>query len=362
MAQTVLKTPLHDAHIRAGGRMVEFAGYDMPVQYASIIAESKAVRTHAGMFDVSHMARLRLTGERTLEFLEWVTANDVATLGDNRGQYSMLPNERGGVVDDIIVYHIHDDEYAMVVNAANHEKDVNWLNSQNKFGVKIEDLTDESAMIAVQGPHAVELLAEHSDSYEALKNAPAFGVVNCTIGDVAHCFAARSGYTGEDGYEIICAANQGEALWNALLDMGVMPCGLGSRDTLRVEAGLPLYGHELTDDMNPIAAGLGWVLGKTKTFIGSKFINEARKNGTSHKLLGIKFGTKRVAVPGSAVTVEGVKVGEISSGVYSPTLDCGIAFAYINSAIALGTPCAVDFRGKPEPGEIVGKRFLRQPK
>ena len=201
----------------------------MPVQYASVIAECKAVRDHAGMFDVSHMARLRLKGPRVQEYLEWITANDVSKLGDNQGEYSLLTNPKGGCVDDIIVYRLEAEKFAMVVNAANHEKDVAWMKSQNSFDVDIKDETDETAMIAVQGPAAVRLLAEHSDEPEALQAASAFGVVQANIGGV-DCFCARSGYTGEDGYELICHAEEAQALWDALLEMGVAPCGLVSGD------------------------------------------------------------------------------------------------------------------------------------
>jgi aminomethyltransferase len=361
MPETLLRTPLFEKHVELGGRMVPFAGYEMPVQYSSIIAESKAVRQGAGMFDVSHMARLSLTGGRVLPFLEKVTANDVSKLDNGEGQYSFLPNERGGVVDDIIVYRVSDDGYRMVVNASNHEKDVQWLQSHNAEGVEITDETDATAMIAVQGPTAVEILANLSDNPNDIDQASAFGVVQCKIGGV-DCFAARSGYTGEDGYELICAAAAAPALWQALLDAGVAACGLGSRDTLRVEAGLPLYGHELTDELNPIAAGLGWVVSKTKEFIGSAPINEARTYGTARKLQGILLDSKRLITPGMKVYVEDSEVGEVSSGVVSPMLDRGLAFAFIDSEIPLGRACAIDIRGKQEPGTIVSKRFFKRKK
>jgi aminomethyltransferase len=358
MPEALLRTPLYEAHVKLGGRIVPFAGYEMPVQYSSIIAESKAVRESAGMFDVSHMARLTLRGAQVLEYLERVTVNDVSKLVDGQGQYSFLPNERGGVVDDIIVYRIHETEFKMVVNASNHAKDVAWLQSQNRESVEITDQTDETAMVAVQGPKAVAILAGLSDKPEALNSAPAFGVVSCRIGGVS-CFAARSGYTGEDGYELICSAEEAELLWDTLLKAGVAACGLGSRDTLRVEAGLPLYGHELTDDLNPIAAGLGWVISKTKEFIGSGPINDARVNGTPRKLQGVALDSKRLLTPGMKVLVEGNEVGEVSSGVVSPTLDKALAFAFIDSGIKLNTPCTIDIRGKQEPGMIVSKRFLK---
>jgi aminomethyltransferase len=338
--------------------MVEFAGYDMPVQYKGVIAESKAVREGAGMFDVSHMARLKFTGDRVLDYLEWVTANDVAALGDLQGQYSMLPNDQGGLVDDIIVYRVNAGEYRMVVNAANHQKDVAHLRKYNDYGVAMADYTDQTAMIAVQGPKAAEIVAGLSTKPEEMKAVPFFSVVECDVAGVP-TFAARSGYTGEDGYELICPADQAEKLWDALLKAGVEPCGLGARDVLRLEAGLPLYGHELGDDMNPIAAQLGWAIGKEKKFLGSPQINKAREEGTPTKLRGIKLEGKRLPMQGMAVMVGGKKVGEVCSGVYSPALECGLAFAYLDSSVKLNVPCQLDMRGKMEPGTVVGKRFLK---
>lgn len=361
MSEALLRTPLYDTHVKSGGRMVPFAGYEMPVQYASIISEAKAVREGAGMFDVSHMARLIFTGDSVLEYLEKVTANDVAKLTPYTGQYSLLPNETGGCVDDIIVYKISDTEYRMVVNASNHAKDVAWLQKNNSEGVEIQDVTDQTAMIAVQGPKATAILAELSDHQEELKAAVAFGVVNCHVASF-ECFAARSGYTGEDGYELICSAADAAGLWAALAVAGVAECGLGSRDTLRVEAGLPLYGHELEEDLNPISAGLGWVVSKTKTFIGSGPINAARDNGTPKKLQGVRLESKRLITPGMKVFVDGVEVGEVSSGVVSPLLDRGVAFAFIDSSVALNTPCSIEVRGKHEPGMIVNKRFFKRAK
>ena len=359
MPELLLKTPLHDEHLALGGRMVPFAGYDMPVQYTGVIAESKAVRDGAGMFDVSHMARLRFRGERTLEFLEWVTSNDVSKLEDGRGQYSLLPNENGGVVDDIIVYRVDSETFRMVVNASNHEKDVSWLRSQNTFGVEIEDETERTAMIAVQGPGAVTILQKLSSAGQALSDAPAFGIVETDFAGVP-CFAARSGYTGEDGYELICKSEDAPKLWSALLEAGVAACGLGSRDVLRVEAGLPLYGHELNDELSPIAAGLGWVISKTKNFIGSDPINRARTEGIPTKLVGIVLEAKRLLAPDMSVYANGREIGQVSSGVFSPTLDRSLAFAFIERDIDLETLCEVDVRGKREPGKIVSKRFWKR--
>lgn len=355
----MLRTALYDSHVAAGGKMVEFAGYEMPVHYGSVIAEAKAVREGAGMFDVSHMARLWIKGNRSKDYLEWVTANDVSKLEDGHGQYSLLPNEQGGLVDDIIVYRIADSVYRMVVNASNHQKDWKWLNDQNKFNCQLTDETEGTAMIAVQGPKASEILGRISPAGEDLSNLPFFGLKYTTVAGI-HVFAPKSGYTGEEGFELICDNADAPKLWDELVNAGVVPCGLASRDALRVEAGLPLYGHELGEDMNPISAGLGWVISKSKDFIGSGPINEARKTGTPRKLQGVRLNSKRLIEPGMKVFVEGKEVGEVSSGVHSPLLDCAIAFAFIDSDIALGTDCAIEVRGKMEPGSVVNKRFFKR--
>lgn len=339
--------------------MVPFAGYDMPVQYAGIIAEAKAVRNAVGLFDVSHMARLWLRGPGVLAWLENVTTNDVGSLDDQKGQYSLLPNESGGVVDDVIVYRIGPEVFRMVVNAANHAKDVAWLRRHLVPGVDIDDETEETFMIAVQGPGAVDLLVDKLGASAELSGAPAFGTLAIDVAGVA-VFAARSGYTGEDGYELIGPADGAETVWKSLRAAGATACGLASRDTLRVEAGFPLYGHELTDQTNPIAAGLGWVVGKTKSFIGSKPINAARENGTARKLQGVRISSKRLMTPGMTVSVDGKVVGELTSGVYSPLFECGLALGYVDSDVPLKTPCTVEIRGAHEPGMIVSKRFYKR--
>lgn len=351
-------TSLHPAHLMARAKMVPFAGYDMPVQYASVIAEAKAVREAAGMFDVSHMARFRVTGSGAFDFLQHVTTNDLAKLGDREGQYSLLPNEKGGVVDDIIVYRIHADEWVLVVNAANHQKDFDWLAKHITSGVHLADETTATAMIAVQGPKARDILAEVASNPDTIRQAELFSW-NETLLFGIQTVAACSGYTGEDGFELIVAAESAVPLWQALEGTGVTPCGLASRDTLRVEAGLPLYGHELSDDISPIAAGLGWVVSKSKTFVGSEEIARARKEGTRRKLQGIRLPSKRLLTPGAGVFHEGQLVGEITSGVYSPVLETGIGFAFVDAAIPLGTAVEVEVRGARESALVVSKRFLK---
>lgn len=358
MADALKVTALHGSHVGLGARMVPFAGYDMPVQYQSVIAEAKSVRDAVGMFDVSHMARLQFRGPNLVEFLEKVSVNDVAKLEDGRGHYSFLPNPTGGVVDDIIIYRVTADEFHMVVNASNHEKDVAWLLASLPADITLTDTTAETSMIAVQGPKAAETLAALGAPAEFFRDAPLFGYAVASVAGI-ETVAARSGYTGEDGFELVVANEHAVALWDVLVAAGVKPCGLASRDTLRVEAGLPLYGHELTDDLNPIAAGLGWVIRKERPFIGWDAIQSARESGTPTKLQGIRLGTKRLLTPGMAVMLDGETIGEICSGVYSPVLDCGIGFAYLRSDVKLKTEVTVDIRGKGEPATVVSKRFLK---
>ena len=346
------QTPLFERHVALGARIVPFAGYDMPVQYTSVMAEARSVRESVGMFDVSHMARLTFTGPAVIEFLESITTNDVSKLTDGNGQYSMLTNVQGGVIDDIIVYRIDEAQFRMVVNASNHEKDVSWIRAHLIDGVKLTDTTEGSAMIAVQGPKASIVLP-------GLADLPFFGTRDLMIAEV-QCFCARSGYTGEDGFELVCAAEQAEKLWEGLLRFGVTPCGLASRDTLRVEAGLPLYGHELNDEWTPVESGVAWAVSKTKSFIGSSVIAERRATSTPQRVMGIQLPTKRLLLPEMAVFLDEAKVGEVLSGVISPVLECGIGTVMIDRMVKEGTAVTVEIRGKQEPATVVNKRFYRR--
>jgi aminomethyltransferase len=350
------KTPLHDRHVALHGRMVEFAGWDMAVQYGSVIEESLSVRNHAGMFDVSHMARLHFRCDAAFDYLQRLTTNDVSKLSDGASQYSLLCYEDGGCVDDIILYRIRQDWFRMVVNASNHEKDVAWLKKWMPDGIAFEDETIQTAMIAVQGPKAVEFVGGLADQdvggIERFTARP-FTVEGCPV------FGARTGYTGEDGFELILSAGDAGTVWDALHEAGVAPCGLASRDVLRVEAGLPLYGHELSKDINPIEAGLGWVVGKNKEFIGSGPINAMRAEGPPRKLVGIRMSSKIVPREGYPILKGGDQVGTVTSGVYSPMLECGIAFAFIHAARAgLKEPCHVIIRDRAHEAMMVSKRFL----
>lgn len=355
---TAKRTALYSEHVRVGAKMVEFAGWEMPIQYSSVITECKSVRERAGMFDVSHMGRLSFRGEKVLEFLEWITANDVSKLTNGGSQYSLLCYDNGTCVDDIIVYRVAESLFRMVVNAANHDKDLAWIESHNAYHVAITDETMRTAMIAVQGPEACEIT--QSLSKENLLAIKRFHSSECNIAGV-NAFIARTGYTGEDGFELIIPAEESVKVWQALLEKNVVPCGLAARDVLRVEAGLPLYGHELSDKISPIEAGLGWVISKTKRFLGSDEIARVRKEGTARKLVGILMDERIVPRENYPVFCKDREIGKMSSGVFSPTLERGIGFAFLSSEYAEeGLRCEVFIRDKGFPATVVSKRFLKK--
>lgn len=335
--------------------MVEFAGWEMPVQYDGVIAESKSVRQRAGMFDVSHMGRTWFRGPASLEYLEEITVNDVSKLNDGGSQYSMLCYENGTVVDDIYLYRVNAETFRVVINASNRQKDIEWMLSFNRGRSELNDETFETSMLAVQGPEAVSIIA--SLGAPELESVERYHSAEAVVAGV-RCFAGRTGYTGEDGFELICAADESVALWQALLKAGVHPCGLASRDVLRVEAGLPLYGHEINDQINPIEAGLGWVCSKTKSFLGSNAINAMRESKPRRKIMGIRMASKLVPREGYTVMRNGKKIGIVTSGVFSPTLDCGIAFAMLDAADSAEGECHLIVRDNPQPATIVNKRFL----
>ncbi len=350
------RTPLANVHPQMGARMVEFAGWWMPVQYSGIIAEARAVRERLGIFDISHMGRFHLRGAQAIPALEELTTNDVSALTDGSAQYSLLTNPQGGVIDDIIVYRLASDHLLVVVNAANADKDREWILAHLPPGVALEDHTARTVMIAVQGPQAVELASRLLS--QDLADLPRFHVTECRWQDEP-VLVARTGYTGEDGVELIANASIAEQLWSALTEAGATPCGLGARDVLRIEAGYPLYGHELNEHINPIEAGLGWVVSKTKPFIGAEAIRRIREQGPSRKLVGLEVEGRMVARQGYAVQVNGQTAGEITSGTFSPTLEKSIAMAFVQSEHAkTGTSVQVDMRGKAVPARVVTRRFV----
>jgi len=339
--------------------MVDFAGWDMPVQYTRIIDEHNAVRASAGLFDISHMGRLSFGGPDALALLQKVYTNNVATMQDGQARYGLICNERGGIRDDVLVYRWAYG-YAMVVNASNRAKIVSWLH-ENKGSrtIEIMDQTTQTCMLAVQGPKAMEwcrglteLEAERLAYYHA---AP-------TRYRDKPCVVSRTGYTGEDGLEIMAGAAQALALWEDLLQRGARPCGLGARDTLRLEAGMPLYGHELNEEIDPFQAGLGWAVKMDKgDFIGRDALARRRDDQTLPRRVGLELEGKRIAREGAAVTVPSQEIGRVSSGTFSPTLTKTIAMAYVGPAYtAVGLACAVEVRGNAVPARVVALPFYRR--
>ena len=352
------KTPLYEEHLVDGGKLVDFAGWDMPINYGSQIEEHNNVRQDAGMFDVSHMTVVDLTGDRSREFLRYLLANNVDRLKDRgKALYSCMLNENGGVIDDLIVYFLRDDFFRMVVNAGTHDKDMAWLNKQAPaFDVTVTE-RPELAMIAVQGPNAREkalpLLSETVRT-AASELKPFFGVFD---GD---WFIARTGYTGEDGFEIVLPATDAASFWQQLRAAGVRPTGLGARDTLRLEAGMNLYGSDMDESISPLEAALGWTIAwepAERDFIGRAALEKQREQGTSQKLVGLLLEGKGVLRNHQKVVAEGEGEGEITSGSFSPTLQRAIAFARVPKAT--GDTCQVDVRGKLLTARVVKPPFVR---
>jgi len=354
------KTPLYDEHIADGGKIVDFAGWEMPINYGSQIEEHNNVRTDAGMFDVSHMTVVDLTGERTREFLRYLLANNVDRLQESgKALYSCMLNEDGGVIDDLIVYFIRDDFFRMVVNAGTRAKDLAWLEQQSvDFSVTVTE-RQELAMIAVQGPNAraktLPLLAETvRDAAAALK--PFSGVFD------GEWFIARTGYTGEDGFEIILPAEEAADFWSRLRAAGVRPTGLGARDTLRLEAGMNLYGSDMDESVSPLEAGLAWTVAwepAERDFIGRTALEQQRAAGVQQRLVGLLLEDKGVLRNHQKVVAAGGE-GEVTSGSFSPTLQRAIAFARVPKDT--GELCQVDIRGRLLNARVVKPPFVRNGK
>jgi glycine cleavage system T protein (aminomethyltransferase) len=356
------RTPLYAAHRALGARMVDFAGWEMPVQYRGILEEHAAVRTRVGLFDVSHMGEIEIRGDQAAAACQRVTCNDVARLRDGEAQYSLLLLPSGGVVDDVVVHRLRADRFLLCVNASNRERDAEWLSDQVSEA-QVVDRSDEFAQLALQGPRATGLLAR-------LTNLPLEKIArfHFSTAMVAGCTAlvAHTGYTGEDGWELYCAPDKAEALWNALLEEGktegLIPAGLGARDTLRLEAALPLYGHELDEKTTPLEARLGWVVHFDKgDFIGKEALTAQQKAGLRRKLVGIGLTEPGVPRAGYAVLRDGTRSGEITSGTKSPTLGKGIGLGYVSASDGeTGTRLAVDIRGRAVAAEVVPLPFYRR--
>lgn len=355
-----LRTAFYDWHVAHGGRMVDFAGWEMPVQYSTIVEEHQAVRGGAGLFDISHMGRLSLGGGGALDLIQFVYTNNAATMKDGQVRYGLVCNDQGGVRDDVLVYK-WPYGYAMVVNASNREKIVAWLhNSLNGRDVQIVDQTMDTAMVAVQGPAAVAMCQDITATDPAtLKNY--FAAPSTYKGEP--CVISRTGYTGEDGVELMVKKSQGVELWEELIKRGAKACGLGARDTLRLEAAMPLYGHELSEDIDPIQAGLAWAVKFDKGDFRGKAALEERTKSPRRERIGLELAGKRIAREGSAITVRGAAAGVVTSGTFSPTLNKTIAMAYIDPEHKeIGTAVTVDVRGKDESALVVALPFYKRGK
>jgi aminomethyltransferase len=336
--QTLRRTPLYERHAALGARLVPFAGWEMPVQYGSIKDEHRAVRTSAGVFDVSHMGELLLAGEGARDYLQARLSNDLDRIEPGRAQYTLLTNERGGIVDDLIAYRRGDDDYLLVVNAANVEADAATLS-------QAEDVSGEWALLAVQGPEALDRLGIEVAPFTFREGADVLGV---------RCLVAGTGYTGERGCELGCAPDDAPALWDAILARGVTPCGLAARDTLRLEACYPLHGNDITPERTPIEAGLGWACALDKEFTGVEILRRQREEGPAERL--VAFVMEEPAIPRAGMPI--AEGGAVTSGTLSPTLDVGIGLGYVAAALAEpGAAITVDVRGRPRRARIVPKPF-----
>ncbi len=340
--------------------MVPFGGWDMPVQYSGIAAEHHAVRTAVGVFDISHMARVNVRGRNAMALLEKVFTNAVATMKVGQVRYGLICNEQGGIRDDILVYR-WSDSFSAVINASNRKKILAWLDQHREGEVTLDDRTFDTTMIAVQGPRAVDLVAGiFTDSVRSLKYYFARPLRYREVDG----FISRTGYTGEDGFEVVVPSAVGRLLWEELIGGGAVPCGLGARDTLRLEAGMPLYGHELTETIDPLQAGLGWAVKWDKgPFIGRTALEAARTDTTRPVRLGLELDSPRAAREGCPILANGETVGTVTSGTLSPWLKKSVAMGYVRPALASpGTPLAVDVRGTLLNATVVPLPFYRRPK
>lgn len=368
MSEVIKKTCLYDRHVALGARMSPFAGFDMPIQYSSIIEEHKAVREAVGVFDVSHMGEIFVSGEDAAAFVGHVFTNDVRDMEYGKILYGMLCKPDGGVVDDLLVYkQYEEDSYLLVVNAANIDKDYEWLDAcAEGFDVNIENASDQWGQLAIQGPgsedEVISLLGVDGDDESGIRDMKFYTFLDAEDPDGGRLIVSRTGYTGEDGFELYASVDTIRYLWDELMADGVVPCGLGCRDTLRFEAGLPLYGDELSEDITPVMAGLSMFCKFDKPeFIGREALVTQKEGGVGRKLVGIEL--KDAAIPRAGYPVEledGTPVGVVTTGYHSISLDKSICFALVDTAVsALGTPLWVHIRKKVFPGEVVKKRFYQ---
>jgi aminomethyltransferase len=348
--QTLLRTPLHDRHAALGARLVPFAGWEMPVQYEGVIPEHRAVRTDAGVFDVSHMGELEVEGPRAKELLQGLLSNELDKIGTGEAQYTLLTNERGGIIDDLIVYELEPTRFLLIVNASNREADYGWLKEREIRGSEVSDRSTDYALLAVQGPKAFERLGLPRDR-------KAFTWEMSEV-DGVEVMVNRTGYTGEEGCELLTMAEDAGELWDAVLARGVVPCGLGARDTLRLEVCYPLHGNDITPETDPISAGLGWTCALDKDFTGAAVLRRIKADGPERTLVAFVMEDKAIPRQGMPISEP---PGEVTSGSHSPMLDVGIGMGYVPAeSSAPDTELTIDVRGRPKRARVVPKPIYRR--
>ena len=353
------RTPLYEAAVAAGGRMVPFGGWEMPVQFKGIGVEHRAVREDVGLFDIGHMGQFSLSGAEATAFLNYLLPGKITQLHIGQMLYAPICNEEGGCIDDAVVYRLAKDEYLLVVNASRISEDWQWISrwAKGKANLQIADLSREKAMLALQGPRAESMLAQMVGGVVV-----DLGYYRCTKRAIDGCevLLSRNGYTGEDGFELVCAADKVIDLWHKFTDAGAEPCGLGARDTLRTEMGFCLYGHELNEQITPLQAGLAWTLDMDKEFIGSTALRAQREAGNYRRLRGFRMLERGIPRPEYAVLDErGLVIGEVTTGTHSPTLEMGIGLAYLDrGAGKIGRQIYIDVRGNKRLAEVVKLPFV----
>jgi len=359
------RTPLYDCHLRAGARMVPFVGWEMPVQYRGVIEEHRAVRTGVGLFDVSHMGEIEVTGVRALDLVQYITSNDASKLVAGRAQYAGLMTPRGTFVDDLLVHKMADDRYFLVVNAANVDKDYAYICAQAPAfaGVTVTNRSDEFAQIAIQGPLGASVLQPLTSA--RLDEMKYYRFVEAEVMGLP-AIVARTGYTGEDGFEVYLATEHAPALWDRLLEAGagsgIAPCGLGARDTLRFEACMHLYGNDIDDTTTPLEAGLEWIVKLDKgAFLGREALQRQLTSGVTRRLVGFEMKGRGIARHGYPIFAGGEEVGQVTSGTHAPTLGKALGLGYVPVALAApGTAVDIDIRGQRVAAEVVPTPFYRR--
>jgi len=360
--KSVAKTPFYDIHHQLGAKTLPFAGFEMPITYAGVIIEHENVRNNVGVFDVSHMGEFILRGPHALDLIQWITSNDASKLTDGKVQYSCFPNQNGGIVDDLLVYRIKEDQYMLVVNASNIEKDWNWIKQNDKWGVEMLNISDKTLLLAVQGPKAADSLQSLTDI--PLKDMEYYTFKKGNFAGIDNVLISATGYTGAGGFEIYADVEHAKHLWNAIFKageaFGIQPAGLASRDTLRLEMGFCLYGNDIDDTTSPISAGLGWITKFTKDFINKEALSLEKLNGSSSKLIGFKLIDKGVPRQGYSVCdVIGNVIGNVTSGTMSPTLREAIGLAYVPKNLTKeGSIIYIKVRDKLIKAEVVKIPFL----